>query len=157
MVHALAPDRSDQSFGKAVLPRRTWRDGLVTDAHRSACRRSAVDLISIPDQVARSLIPRKCLCDLACDPFRGWMRCDVDPDEVSARQPDDDEGVEHVEANGGGNEQVHGGDVRCGVTQEAGPALGRRSTSLDHGLLQPGLSDVEAELEQFAMDARRTP
>jgi hypothetical protein len=24
MVHALAPDRSDQSFGKAVLPRRTW-------------------------------------------------------------------------------------------------------------------------------------
>src|SRR5260370_6345423 len=111
----------------------------------------------MPDQVGRRLIPRKCLCDLACDPFRGWMRCDVDPDEVSARQPDDDEGVEHVEANGWGNEQVHGGDVRCVVTQEGGPALGRRAASLDHVLRHAGLSDLEAELEQLAMDARRTP
>src|SRR5258706_15423803 len=63
------------------------------------------------------------------------MRCDVDPDEVSARQPHDDEGVEHIEANGWGNEQVHGGDVRCVVTQEGAPSLGRRSTSLDHVLL----------------------
>src|SRR5262250_1424134 len=42
MVYALAPDRSDQSFGKAVLPRRTWRDGFVTDAHGSqSARRSS--------------------------------------------------------------------------------------------------------------------
>src|SRR6266702_2014433 len=85
------------------------------------------------------------------------MRCDIDPDEVSARQPDDEEGVAHVEANGWGNEQVHGGDVRCVVTQEGGPALGRRSTSLDHVLRNAGLSDLKAELEQLAMDTRRTP
>src|SRR6478735_2773873 len=85
------------------------------------------------------------------------MRCDVDPDEVSARQPDNDEGVEHVEANGWGNEQVHGGDVRCVVTQESAPSLGRRSTSLDHVLRDARLSDLEAELEQLAVDARRTP
>jgi hypothetical protein len=24
MIHALAPDRSDQPFGKAILPRRGW-------------------------------------------------------------------------------------------------------------------------------------
>ncbi len=29
------------------------------------------------------LIPRECLRDLACDPVRGRMRSDVDPDEVS--------------------------------------------------------------------------
>src|SRR5260370_13258735 len=139
------------------MPRRTWRDGLVTDAHRSACRRSAVDLISIPDQVARSLIPRKCLCDLACDPFRGWMRCDVDPDKVSARQPDDDQAVEQIKTNGWNNEQVHGGDVRRVVSQEGAPSLGRRSTSLDHVLRHARLSDLEAELEQLAMNARRTP
>jgi hypothetical protein len=28
MVNALAPDRSDQPFGKAVLPRRGWRSRL---------------------------------------------------------------------------------------------------------------------------------
>jgi hypothetical protein len=34
-------------------------------------------------QVARGLIPRECLRDLACDPVRGRMRSDLDPDEVS--------------------------------------------------------------------------
>jgi hypothetical protein len=42
---------------------------------------------------------------------------------------------EHVEANGWGNEQVHGSDVRCVVTQEGAPSLGRRPASLDHVLL----------------------
>src|SRR5260221_11550110 len=113
--------------------------------------------MSIPDQVARSLIPRKCLRDLACDPFRGWMRCDVGPNKVSARQPDDDQTVEQIKANGWNNEQVHGGDVRRVVTQEGAPSLGWRSTSLDHVLRDARLSDLEAELEQLAMNARRTP
>jgi hypothetical protein len=39
-------------------------------------------------------IPRKCLRYLTCNPFRRWMCCDVDPDEVSAAEPDDDEQIE---------------------------------------------------------------
>src|SRR5690242_8200051 len=35
------------------------------------------------------------------------------------------------------------------------PSLGRRSTSLDHVLRDARLSDLETELEQLAMDARR--
>src|SRR5439155_11611158 len=101
MVDALAPDRSNQSFGEAVLPRRTWGDGLVTDAHGAQSVRDdiAIDAIPITDHVARCLSPRECLRDLACDPVRGRMGCDVDSDKVSARQPDDDEGIEQVEAN----------------------------------------------------------
>ena len=43
MVGALATDGSDQPFGKAVLPRRAWRNGLVAsrDQQRgmaSSCR-----------------------------------------------------------------------------------------------------------------------
>ena len=34
------------------------------------------------------------------------MRCDVDPNKVSARQPDDDQDIEEIEVNGGNNEQV---------------------------------------------------
>jgi hypothetical protein len=49
---------------------------------------------------------------------RRRCRCDVDPDKVSALQSNDDEDIEQVEANGRGNEQVHGGDVRRMVTQE---------------------------------------
>src|SRR5258708_36180939 len=89
MVDALASDRSYQPFGEAVLPRRARGDGLVTDAHgsQSAHDGSAVDPIPITDQVARDLIPRECFSDLARDPFRGRMRCDINPDKVSAGQP----------------------------------------------------------------------
>src|SRR5438067_13528465 len=106
MVDALPSDRSDQSFSEAVLPRRTWSDRFVADAHGSQSMPdgNAIDLIPIADQVVRGLIPRECLRDLSRDPVRGRMRCDVDPDEVSAGQPHDDEGIEQVEAKGRGNE-----------------------------------------------------
>jgi hypothetical protein len=79
-----------------------------TDAHGSESARddSAVDLIPITDQVARGLSPGECFGDLACDPFRGRMGCDVDPDKVSASQPDDDENLEQIEANGRNNRMM---------------------------------------------------
>src|SRR5262249_59863511 len=33
MIETLAPDRSDQPFSEAILPRRSRCDGLVPDAH----------------------------------------------------------------------------------------------------------------------------
>jgi len=76
MADALAPDRSDQPFGEAVLPRRAWRDGLVTDAHgpQSVRDGSAIDAIPIADHVARRLSPRECFGDLKrCGPpSQGW-------------------------------------------------------------------------------------
>src|SRR6266436_29057 len=43
------------------------------------------------------------------------------------------------------------------VTQEGAPSLGRRSTSLHHILRHAGLTDLEAEFEQLAMNARGAP
>jgi len=37
--------------------------------------------------------------------------CDIGPDDVSTVEPDDDDAIEQVEANGRNNEQIHGGDV----------------------------------------------
>src|SRR5258707_2527081 len=93
VVHTLTPDRSDQPFGKAVLPRRGWCGRLVADAHgaQSAREDAAIDPVPIADDVVRSLIPRKCLRHLTCNPFVRGLCCDVDPDEVvSALEPDDD-------------------------------------------------------------------
>jgi hypothetical protein len=61
VVRTLTPDRSDQPFGKAILPGRGWRGRLVPDAHgaQSACDDVAIDPIPIADEVARSFIPRK--------------------------------------------------------------------------------------------------
>ena len=52
VVHTLASDRSDQSFGKAILPRRGRRYRLIPNAHgaKSAHDDGAKDLIPIPER-----------------------------------------------------------------------------------------------------------
>src|SRR5580692_856648 len=133
VVQALAPDRSDQPFGKAVLPGRGWRGRLVPDAHgaQSACDDAAIDPVAIADEVVRSLIPGKRLRYLTCNPFGRGICCDVDPDEVSAVEPDDDEGIEQVETDSWNNEQVHGGNVWRMVSQKGPPSQTWGSTSRD--------------------------
>src|ERR1700723_3090473 len=86
VVHILTPDRSDQPFGRAILPRRGRCGRLVPDAHgaHSARDDGTIDPITVPDHVVRSLIPGKSLRYLTCNPFSRGLCCDVDPDEVSA-------------------------------------------------------------------------
>jgi hypothetical protein len=62
VVYTLTPDRSDQPFGKAILPRRGRCGRPVPDPHgaQSARHDAAIDPVAIADQVARGLIPRKC-------------------------------------------------------------------------------------------------
>src|SRR6202051_4640236 len=71
VVHTVTPDRSDQPFGKAILPRRGWCGGLVPDAHgaQSARDDAAIDPVAMADEVVRSLLPRKCFNYLTCNPF----------------------------------------------------------------------------------------
>src|ERR1700688_5324116 len=120
VVHTLTPERSDQPFGKAILPGRGWCGGLVPDADgaQSARDDAAIDPVAIADEVARSLIPGKCLRDLTCNPFGRGICCDADPDKVSAVQPDDDEDIEQVATDSWNDEQLHGGKVRRVATQE---------------------------------------
>src|SRR5580692_7368613 len=159
VVQTLTPDRSDKPFGKAVLPGRGWCSRLVPDAHgaQSARDDAAIDPVAIADEVARSLIPGKCLRDLTCNPFGRGICCDADPDKVSAVQPDDDEDIEQVETESWNNEQVHGGNVWRVVAQEGPPSLAGRPPPFDHVLGDARLRDLKPELEQFAVNAWRAP
>ena len=159
VVHTLTPDRSDQPLGNAVLPRRGWCGGLVPDAHgtQSARDDAAVDPVAIADEVARSLIPRKCLRDLTCDPLRRGICCDVDPNEVPAINPHNHEAIQQFKSNSRNHKQVHGGNVWRVVMQEGPPSLVGRSPPSDHVLGNARLSDLKPELEQFAVNAWRAP
>src|ERR1700738_4402941 len=86
VVHTFTPDRSDQPFGKAILPGRGWCGRLIPDAHgvQSAPDDAAIGPVPIANEVARSLVPGKCLGYLTCNPFGRGSCCDVDPDELSA-------------------------------------------------------------------------
>src|SRR6202011_2577914 len=136
VVQTLAPDRSDQPFGKAILPGRGRCNRFVPNAHgaQSACDDGAIDPIAITDHVTRSAVPRKSLGDLACDPLRRRAGCDVDPDEISAINPYNHEAVQQFEANGRDYQQIHGGNVRSVVSQKGPPPLAGWSSVLDHVL-----------------------
>src|SRR5262249_59892001 len=95
MMETLAPDRSDQPFSEAILPRRSRCDGLVPYAHgtQTAGDDGAVDAILIANNVVRGLVPRESLRELARDPFGGRVCGHLDPDEGSPLPPSHDEGV----------------------------------------------------------------
>src|SRR5262245_6922674 len=73
VIETFAPDRTDQPFSKAILPRCT-RHRLVPDAH-SANADIPVDAIMIADEIAWCFMPRECLSQLACNPFCGRILC----------------------------------------------------------------------------------
>jgi len=82
----------------------------------------------------------------------------IDPDKLAPSQPDNDQNVEQIKADGRNNEQIHSRDVWHMVAQEGTPALtGRAAVYLGHVLGDGRLSYREAEFEQLAMNARRSP
>jgi hypothetical protein len=159
MVNTFASYRSDQPLDNAVLPRTAWCDRLVPDAHgsQSACDGAATYPIPIADEVAGSLLPRKCFRYLTCNPFCRRSCCDVDPEELSAAQPDDDERIAQVETDRWNHKQVHGCDVWHVIMQEGPPSLAGRPSPLDHVLGNARLRDLKPKFEQFAMNTRCSP
>ena len=81
MIQAFTSNRADQSFGIAVLPRRSRRGRSVTNAHRSNTPGEwlAIDAVPITNQISRRWVPAARFADLPSDPFGGRMRGDAKP------------------------------------------------------------------------------
>ena len=98
MIDAFPADRTDQPFSIAVLPRGARRRWSITNTHRSKSSDEGVTIGPIPitDQIARSSFPATCFRDLICDPFRGRMRCDANPQDLSSTMPQDQQTIEQT-------------------------------------------------------------
>ncbi len=59
VIQAFSPDRSDDSFGVGVLPRRSWRGQDLADVHGSQtiAEGYSIGAIAIPDEVSRGAVP----------------------------------------------------------------------------------------------------
>jgi len=138
MIRRIRAGSIRSTFSKAILPRCAWCDGLVTNAHGAQPPRDhiAVDAVPIANQVARSIIPGERRRYLARNPFCRRMCCDVDPDQLSTLQPNDDKGIEQVEANGRSNEQIHRANVRR-VPGHPGFSFKPRVPRMTHRVAQP--------------------
>jgi len=78
-------------------------------------------------------------------------------DDCSSVVAEDDQGVEQPKRRGCNNEHVDRRNVGQVVVQKATPARGGDSGPPRQISPDRGLADLDAELEQFAVDAGRTP
>src|SRR4029079_442934 len=74
-----------------------------------------------------------------------------------ALMPEDDQNEEQLETDSRHDQEVHGGDARRMVVQESLPGLLRPSPAPRDVLGDGRLSDLDPELEQFAVDAWSAP
>jgi hypothetical protein len=75
MIKAFPSDRADQPFSMSILPWRSRRGWLVTNAHRAKTPGEylAVDPVPIADDVSRCGLPAASFGELAGNPFGGRL------------------------------------------------------------------------------------
>lgn len=78
-------------------------------------------------------------------------------DNTTSLQFNDDEDVERPEQQIVDNGEIAGPDVTGVMFEESGPGLTRFSTPFRHVSLHRPFADFDAQLEQFAANALRTP
>src|ERR1700745_1426141 len=71
--------------------------------------------------------------------------------------PHNQQAIEQTKRDCRHDEQIHRSDPIGVVAEEPPLTLGRRVSSLGHVLGHAGLSDIDAELEEFSMHPRRSP
>ena len=159
MIQALSPDRADEAFDVSVLPRRSRCRWSIPDAHgrEASCYGMTVRGVPVANEVPGRLLPGEGPGDLASDPVGRRIGRDVDPDQVASLEPDDHQPIEQLEAGGRYDEQINRTNLRDVIAQEGLPALRWRPASSDHVFGHGRLGDLEAQLEQLAVDARRSP
>src|SRR3954451_24251900 len=96
MIKALASDRADQSFGIAILPRRSRRYRSVANAHRSNAPGEclSIDAIPITNEILWRALPVTCLRDLSRDPFGSRLCGDAKQEDASAGVAQHEQSVE---------------------------------------------------------------
>ena len=108
IVEDLTSDTPDAALTIGILPRRSWRNFHLFDAHVADSRLPirAVDGVPIPQEVTRGTIPGKGLDDLLGRPLGRGMCGDVQVHNPSAFMRQHDEGEEHVECRSRDSEEV---------------------------------------------------
>src|SRR5688500_15056793 len=75
VIQALPTDRADQPLGIPILPRRPWRDRVITNAHcgEPTGDNMTVGSVTISNEIVGCLVPRESLGNLLGDPLGSRM------------------------------------------------------------------------------------
>src|SRR5947209_1290567 len=159
VIQTLAPDRADEPLRERVLPRAVRRRQDLNDPHapHSLSERVSVDLIAIAEEVGRGGVVREGVHDLLGRPGGGGMLGDVEVEDAPAIVGEHNEDEEHPQASSRDREEIDGDQIPDVIGQERSPALRGKCAPLWEQAGDGALSDVDAELEEFAMDSGSTP
>src|SRR5215472_4998212 len=155
MVQALAPKGTNDSLYIRPLPRRSRCGQNFLDAHVCDLPLEFLpeDGVAIAQQVARDLLKRKRLPQLLPGPFRGWMGGHIEMKNASTVMSQHQKDVKHLETNGRHGKEINGDQLLSMILQESAPGLRRGLAAAHHVFADGALCNVDAQLEQFTMDA----
>src|SRR5271165_90286 len=159
MIEALAPNRTNHPLYIRSLPRGSRRRQHFMDAHVSHLfsEVKAEDSIAVAQQVTRELVKGKGFPQLLSCPLGSRVGGHIEVQNATPVVSQYQKHVKHLETDGGHREEVDGDHLGEVVLQESAPGLRRRLVAAQHVFAYAGLTDVDAEFEQFTMDARRAP
>jgi hypothetical protein len=159
VVQAFTPDRADEPLGERVLPRALRRRENLLDAHafHAVPKWLPVDAVAVAEQIDRRGLVREGVHDLLGGPGRGGMLGDVEVDDTPAVVSEHDENEEDAEASGGHGKEVDGDQVLDMVGEKRPPGLRGLGAPFGHEARDGTLGDVDAELQELAMNARGAP
>jgi hypothetical protein len=116
----------------------------------------AVDLVTITQEIGRCVLVREGVHELLSRPGGSGMRGHVEVNDPPAMVSEDDKDEEDAEASGLHGEEIDRDQVADMVREERPPGLRGLGPTLGHEAGDGALGDVDAELEELAVDGRRT-
>ena len=131
----------------------------LSDSHRPEpiAEDLTIRCVAVAQQISRCGIPREGFSNLMREPELGRILGDIEVNDPSAVMTDDDQAVEQPERRGRNDEHVDGHGVAHVIAQEAAPGRGGDLGPPGYVSADSGLADLDAELEQLAVDAGSAP
>src|SRR2546422_3486736 len=159
MVKAFPSNRSNHALGISVLPGRAWRNDRLPDLQRLGLTRKSfsIDLVSVTDQMAWGLLQPARLDQLPPRPLRGRMFRDIEMHQPPPIVAQHHEHEQDPKGRRGYSEEIQRDQILGVILQKRAPRLRRRPPRSEHVLRNRRLRYRQAQLQQLAMDPRRTP
>src|SRR6516164_2832346 len=159
MVKTIPSDRTDQPLRISVMPWRPWRDRPIPYTHCSKPLDDdiAIDAIPIANDILWSLLPAVGFGQLTGNPMGARACGHTQPQKLAAGMLQDQKSIQQPKRNRRDYEQIHRRNAVGMIAQKGLPALRRWLPSPRHVFCHGGLPDINAKLEQFAVDPRCSP
>src|SRR6516164_5443281 len=156
MVKTVPSDRTDKSLRIPVLPWRPRRNRSIPYTHCSKPLDDdiAIDAIPIANDILRRLLPAVRFGQLTGN-LMGARTCGyAHPTKLAPGMLQDQKSIQQPKRDGRDYEQIHQRDAVAMIAQKALPALRRWLPSPLHVFCHGGLPEIDAKLDQFAVDPR---